>query len=82
MVGGGCEMKEWSSCRAGAAGSPFACKQDFTSMCLSVTWLLLDHRIIESLRLEKTCKIIRSNRQPITTTPAKPCPEVQHLHVF
>jgi len=30
------------------------------------------HRIIESLRLEKTSKIIKSNRQPNTTMPAKP----------
>ena len=34
-------------------------------------------RIIESLRLEKTSKIIKSNHQPTTTIPAKPCPEVQ-----
>jgi len=26
--------------------------------------------------LEKTSKIIKSNRQPVTTMPAKPCPEV------
>jgi len=37
---------------------------------------------MESLRLEKTSKIIKSNRQPNTTTPAKPYPEVPHLHVF
>lgn len=42
MMGGGHEMKEQGSCRADAAGSPFACKQDFISMCLGVTWLLLD----------------------------------------
>lgn len=42
MMGGGHEMKEWSTCRADAAGSPFACKQDFISMCLGVIWLLLD----------------------------------------
>jgi len=30
----------------------------------------------ESLRLEKTSKIIKSNHQPITTLPSKPCPEV------
>jgi len=40
------------------------------------------HSIIESLRLEKTSKIIKSNHQPNTTMPAKPCPEVPHLHVF
>jgi len=39
-------------------------------------------RVIESLRLEKTSKIIKSNRHPNTTMPAKPCPEVPHLHVF
>ena len=36
---------------------------------------------IESLRLEKTSKIIKSNHQPITPMPAKPCPEVPHLHI-
>ena len=43
------------------------------------------HEVVEfteSLRLEKTSKIIKSSYQPITTTPAKPCPEVPHLHVF
>jgi len=40
------------------------------------------HRIIESLRLEKTSKIIKSNCQPNTTTSAKPCPEVPHVHIF
>jgi len=45
---------------------------------------LLPHqyRIIESQRLEKTSKIITSNRHPNTTMPAKPCPQVPHLHVF
>ena len=38
--------------------------------------------IIESLGLEKTSKIIESNRQPITTIPAKPCPEAPYLNVF
>lgn len=42
MMGGGHEMKEQSSCRADAAGSPFACEQDFMSMCPGVIWLLLD----------------------------------------
>ena len=36
----------------------------------------MNHRIMESFRLEKTSKIIRSNRQPNTTMPAKPYPEV------
>jgi len=31
-----------------------------------------DHRITESLKLEKTSEIIKSNRQPISAT--KPCP--------
>jgi len=35
-----------------------------------------DHRIIESVRLEKTSKIMKSNRQPNTTMSAKPCPEI------
>ena len=33
-----------------------------------------DHRITESLRLEKTSKITKSSCHPITTMPAKPCP--------
>jgi len=37
-----------------------------------------NHRITESLRLEKTSQIIKSNRHPNTTMPAKPCPEVPH----
>jgi len=32
--------------------------------------------------LGKTSKIIKSNFQPNTTMPAKPCPEVPHLPVF
>jgi len=40
------------------------------------------HGIIESLRFEKTSKIIKSNRHLNTTMPAKPCPKVPHLHVF
>ena len=39
------------------------------------------YRITESLRLEKTSKI-KSNYQPITTVPAKPCPKVPYLRVF
>ena len=39
------------------------------------------HRIIESLRLEKTSKIIKSSCQPNTTMPTKPCPEC-HIHTF
>jgi len=41
-----------------------------------------NHRITESLMLEKTSKIIKPNGQPITTVPTKPCPEEPHLHVF
>jgi len=33
-------------------------------------------------RLEKTSKINKSNRQPNTTKPAKPYPEVPYLHFF
>jgi len=43
-------------------------------------YLLRDAAVIESLRLEKTSKIVKSNRQTITTTAAKPCPEVPYLH--
>jgi len=32
--------------------------------------------------LEKTSKIIKSNRHPNTPMPAKPCPEVPHPHGF
>ena len=46
-------------------------------------WRIIEqNRIIESLRLEKTSKIIRSNRQLDTTMLAKLCPEVPYLHVF
>jgi len=48
----------------------------------SVCGLFWNHRIIESLRLEKTSKIIKSNHPPNTTVPTKPYPEVQHLHIF
>jgi len=37
---------------------------------------------MESLRLEKTSQITKSNCYPNPTMPAKPCPEVPHLHVF
>jgi len=42
----------------------------------------LNHRIIKSLRLENTSKIMQSSRQPNTTMLAQPCPEVSHLHFF
>jgi len=32
--------------------------------------------------LEETSKIIKSNHQPNTTMPAKPCPQGRHLHIF
>ena len=44
--------------------------------------LQLSHRIIESLRLENISKTTKSSHQPNTTMPAKPYPEVPHLHVF
>jgi len=40
------------------------------------------HRIIESLGLEKTSKIMKSNHPSNTTIPTKPYPEVPHLHIF
>jgi len=40
------------------------------------------YRMIESLRLEKTSKIIKSNCQPNTTMPTKPYPEVPYLYIF
>ena len=36
----------------------------------------------ESLRLEKTSEIIKSNCHPNTPMPAKPCPAGPHLHIF
>ena len=60
----------------------------FCVLCIR-SWLhtspqrsLHNHGIIESLRLEKTSKIIKSNHPPNTTMPAKPCPKVPHLHVL
>jgi len=42
----------------------------------SLLWLRGEnHRIIESLSLEKASKITKSNREPSTTMPAKTCPE-------
>ena len=41
--------------------------------------MLRNYRITESLRLEKTSKIILSNHQPTTTTPTKLCPSLPHL---
>ena len=35
-----------------------------------------NHRFIESLKLEKALKIMKSNHKPNTTMPAKPCPEI------
>jgi len=53
------------------------------SLALRFTSLLTpSYRIIESLRLEKTSKVIKSNRHPNPTMPAKPYPEVPCLHVF
>jgi len=40
------------------------------------------YRITESVRLEKSSKIIKSNHQPNTTMPAQPYPKVPHLRVF
>ena len=56
-------------------------------------WVVLDstydlrssvrnHRIIESLRLEKTSKITMHNHQLNSTMPAKPYPKVPHLLTF
>ena len=55
------------------------------SLCTSFMEIHLntgDINIIESLRLEKTSKIIESNHQHNTTMSAKPCPEVPYLHIF
>jgi len=49
---------------------------------LAVTRSCTNHRITESLRLENTSNIIKSNHQPITITPAKSYLEVPYLHVF
>jgi len=50
----------------------------FPSLCQPVipaAGPMLPWEVVESLRLEKTSKMIKSNHQPNTTTPAKPCPE-------
>ena len=41
--------------------------------------LLTLHRTLESLRLDKTSEIIKSNHHPLTTVPTKPWPSVPHL---
>jgi len=43
---------------------------------------LQKHRIIESLRMEKTSEIIQSNQEHSTPMPAKSRPEVPHPHGF
>ena len=50
-------------------------------MCKGSCRLLLP-KVIESLRLEKTTKILKPNHHPNTPMPAKPCPEVPHLCGF
>ena len=52
------------------------------SPCKRWPCTLPHHRIVESLRLDKTSKIIESNHHPNTTVPAKPYPKVPHLHIF
>jgi len=49
--------------------------------CPKIVITAIGYQITESLRLEKTSKI-KSNRHPNTTMPAKPCPQVPHLHGF
>lgn len=41
-----------------------------------------DHRITDSLRLEKITKITSSNHQPIPTMFTESCPSVLHLHIY
>jgi len=41
-------------------------------LCQKPYHALFNQRIIESLRLEKTSKITKSNHQPVTTMPTKP----------
>jgi len=48
----------------------------------STARLATSFRITESLRLEETSKIIKSSCQTIINRPAKPCPQVPHLHGF
>ena len=50
--------------------------------CCSHNTQRFNTQIMESLRLEKTSKIIKSNHQPNTTMPDKPCPELPHPHGF
>ena len=54
--------------------------EDSYQTCL--THFDIQYRTIESLRLEKTSKIIKSNHQRNTTMPAEPCPELPYLPFF
>jgi len=62
-------------------GSSTAAERRAVGRSMPSSGRLREVRITESLRLEKTSKIIRSNRQPNTTLPAQPCPEVPHPQV-
>jgi len=55
----------------------------FMSLSFIIYWVeSQNYRIIESLRLEKTSKITKSNYHSNTTVPTKPYPKVPHLDVF
>ena len=65
-------------------GGALSCTRDLLHSWAQFLWLgdginskiflghSLNHRIIESIRLEKTSKIIKSNHQSSTTMPTKP----------
>ena len=63
----------WSTCIA----QDSSVLLHYDTLRCALTW-----RITESLRLEKTPKIVKSNCQPNTTVPAKSYPELQYLHVL
>ena len=54
----------------------------FISLVPSLRFRDFKDRTIESLSLQKTSKIIKSNCQPNNSMPTKPYPEVAHLHVL
>jgi len=71
----------WNICARLEEGNFFPCPSALPS-CRQPEVESQNHRIIESLMLEKTSESMKSNHQPNPRMPAKPCPEVPYLHVF
>ena len=78
LHGGSRQASSYVAVRARLAGGVKVGGQVSQALCAQHTV----YRIIESLRLEKTSQIIKSNRQPNTATPATPCPEVPYVYIF